>query len=89
MKSFSQYIAEAEQKLHPQALHVSYAGGGKYKVHAVGNQLSSGIKVGEHLNDTELDDATDMGAKIKHLKPPKPTPKAIPGHSVFGRAHND
>ena len=69
MKSFAQFIAEADQKLHPQALHVSDAGGGKYKVHAVGSQLSSGIKVGEHLSDTELDDATEMGAKIKNVKP--------------------
>lgn len=69
MKSFAQFIAEADQKLHPQALHVSDAGGGKYKVHAVGHKLADGIKVGEHLNDTELDDAAEMGAKIKHVKP--------------------
>lgn len=67
MKSFSQFFAEADQKLHPKALHVSDAGGGKYKVHAVGHKLADGIKVGEHLSDTELDDATEMGAKIKHL----------------------
>ena len=53
------------------ALHVkpvSVNGKTKYKVHAVGKELADGIKVGEHLSDTELDDATDMGAKIKHLK---------------------
>lgn len=49
-------------------LHVSSAGGGKYKVHSVGKNLSHGIKKGEHLSDSELDDAAEMGAKIKHVK---------------------
>lgn len=59
------------EAVHPMALHVkpvSVNGKTKYKVHAVGKELADGIKVGEHLSDTELDDATDMGAKIKHLK---------------------
>jgi hypothetical protein len=59
------------EAVHPMALHVkpvSVNGKTKYKVHAVGKELSDGIKVGEHLSDTELEDATDMGAKIKHLK---------------------
>lgn len=59
------------EAVHPMALHVkpvSLNGKTKYKVHAVGKELADGIKVGEHLSDTELDDATDMGAKIKHLK---------------------
>jgi hypothetical protein len=53
------------------ALHVKPVkvnGKTKYKVHAVGDHLKDGIKVGEHLSDTQLDDATEMGAKIKHLK---------------------
>lgn len=66
MKSFKVF---AEAVVHPMALHVSHEGGGKYKVHAVGSHLGDGIKVGEHLTDTHLDDATEMGAKIKHIKP--------------------
>lgn len=57
--------------LHPDALHVKpvkTAAGTKYKVHAVGKNFSGGIKVGEHLSDTELDDFSEMGGKIKHIK---------------------
>ena len=39
-----------------------------YHVHAVGKNFADGIKAGEHLSDSELDDATEMGAKIKHVK---------------------
>ena len=70
LKSFSKFIAEAKA-IHPYALHVSDAGQGKYKVHAVGSELADGIKVGEHLTDTHLDDAAEMGAKIKHIKEKK------------------
>lgn len=69
MKTFSQIIAEV--KLHPDALHVKHVkvdGKTQYKVHAVGSNFSDGIKVGEHLTDTHLDDASEMGAKIKHIK---------------------
>ena len=69
MKSFKSFIAEADQKVHPNAIHVSDAGGGKYKVHAVGSNHADGIKVGEHLSDTELDDFSEMGGKIKQVKP--------------------
>jgi len=41
---------------------------GKYRVHAVGKKYSDGIKAGEHLNDTELDDFAEMGGKVKHVK---------------------
>ena len=61
-------VYEEMSKLHPMALHVKDAGKGKYKVHAVGKHLSDGIKVGEHLSDSELDDAKEMGAKIKELQ---------------------
>jgi len=54
--------------VHPDALHVQHVGGGKYKVHAVGKNFASGIKAGEHLSDTELDDFSEMGGKIKHVK---------------------
>lgn len=60
-----------EKAVHPDAIHVSNAGGGKYKVHAVGKNFSHGIKVGEHLTDTHLDDFSEMGGKIKTVKPPK------------------
>lgn len=58
-------------KIHPDALHVKPAtvnGQTKYKVHAVGKNFSDGIKVGEHLSDTELDDFSEMGGKVKHMK---------------------
>ena len=61
-------VYEELSKVHPMALHVKDAGKGKYKVHAVGKHLADGIKVGEHLSDSELDDATEMGAKIKMIK---------------------
>jgi hypothetical protein len=50
--------------VHPKAIVVSHAGKGKYKVHEVGKHFADGIKVGEHLTDSELDDAAEMGAKI-------------------------
>lgn len=63
-------VYEESTKLHPMALHVSHVDSGmhkgKYKVHAVGKSLADSIDVGEHLSDTELDDAAEMGAKIKH-----------------------
>jgi hypothetical protein len=70
MKTLTQ-IMEATAKLHPDALHVSPVkvdGKTKYHVKAVGKNLADGIKVGEHLTDTHLDDASEMGAKIKHIK---------------------
>ena len=57
--------------VHPKAIHVSDAGGGKYKVHAVGKEFAHGIKVGEHLTDTHLDDFSEMGGKVKMVKPSK------------------
>jgi hypothetical protein len=62
-----------EASVHPMALHVkpvpgqSKNGQEVYKVHAVGPKVT-GIKVGEHLNDTELDDATEAGHKIKMVE---------------------
>ncbi len=65
-------LAEAVAAGHPPVkhneLHVSDAGSGKYKVHAVGKKFSSGIKVGEHLTDTHLDDFAEMGGKVKMMK---------------------
>ena len=61
-------VYEEVKELHPKALHVKDMGKGKYKVHAVGKSLAGGIKVGEHLSDSELDDADEMGAKIKMIK---------------------
>jgi len=61
-------VYEEMSKVHPMALHVKDVGKGKYKVHAVGKHLSDGIKVGEHLSDSELDDATEMGAKVKMIE---------------------
>jgi hypothetical protein len=63
-------VVLGEEAKHNE-VHVSDAGGGKYKVHAVGKKFSGGIKVGEHLNDTHLDDVSEMGGKIKMVKSKK------------------
>jgi hypothetical protein len=71
MKSLTEILEATAPKLHPDALHVTpvkVGGQTKYHVKAVGKNISHGIKVGEHLTDTHLDDATEMGAKIKHIK---------------------
>jgi 5'-3' exonuclease len=60
--------ATAPKQVHPDALHVQHVGGGKYKVHAVGKNFEHGVKPGEHLSDSELDDFSEMGGKIKHMK---------------------
>ena len=75
-----------EAVVHPMGLHVKpvkVGGKTKYQVHAVGKELSGGIKVGEHLTDTHLDDATEMGAKIKHLKENQMVDKTIELHDDF------
>lgn len=64
-------MVEETTAIHPSAIHVSPAPGNKYKVHAVGKKFASGIKVGEHLTDTHLDDFSEMGGKIKMVKAPK------------------
>ena len=61
------YEEKSTKRLHPMALHVQDVGKGKHKVHAVGDELSDGISVGEHLSDSELDDAVEMGAKLKRV----------------------
>ena len=75
-----------EASVHPMGLHVKpvkVGGKTKYQVHAVGKELGGGIKVGEHLTDTHLDDATEMGAKIKHLKENQMVDKTIELHDDF------
>lgn len=44
--------------------------GTHYKVHAVGKKLAAhgGIKVGERLSDTEVDDARESGIRVRHVK---------------------
>ena len=71
MKALKDILEATAGKVHPDALHVSPVkvdGKTKYQVKAVGKNFADGIKVGEHLTDTHLDDATEMGAKIKHIK---------------------
>ena len=58
-------IAEAME------MHVKMEPGGThYKVHKVGKKLAAhgGIKVGERLSDTEMDDAREMGVRVRHVK---------------------
>lgn len=56
-----------EAKVGDNHIHVQQVGN-KYKVHAVGKNFADGIKAGEHLSDSELDDFQEMGGKIKHVK---------------------
>ena len=61
---------ETMKGLHPMALHVTPVkkdGKTRYHVVKVGKDLEQHISKGEHLTDTELDDATEAGAKIKHV----------------------
>lgn len=61
---------ETVKGLHPMALHVmpvKSKGKTKYHVMKVGRDLEQHISKGEHLTDSELDDATEAGAKIKHV----------------------
>lgn len=70
-KEEQETIQHLSEEVHPDALHVKpvkMGGQTKYKVHAVGANHSDGIKVGEHLSDSELDDFSEMGGKIKHMK---------------------
>ena len=79
-------MEEKNKPIHPMGLHVKpvkVGGKTKYQVHAVGKELGGGIKVGEHLTDTHLDDATEMGAKIKHLKENQMVDKTIELHDDF------
>lgn len=63
-------VVLGEEAKHNE-VHVSDAGSGKYKVHAVGKKFADQIKVGEHLNDTELDDFSEAGGKVKMIKKKK------------------
>ena len=79
-------MEEENKPIHPMGLHVKpvkVGGKTKYQVHAVGKELGGGIKVGEHLTDTHLDDASEMGAKIKHLKENQMVDKTIELHDDF------
>ncbi len=58
-------IAEAME------MHVKMEPGGThYKVHKVGKKLAAhgGVKVGERLSDTEMDDARESGIRVRHVK---------------------
>jgi hypothetical protein len=68
-KTTKEEVEQFDEAVKPNELHVSDAGGGRYKVHAVGSNFADGIKVGEHLNDTHLDDFHEMGGKVKMIKP--------------------
>jgi len=84
-------IIEATKEMHPDGLHVTPVkmdGKTHYKVKAVGKNLADGIKVGEHLTDTHLDDAAEMGAKIKHIKE-EVINEGAEAHAQFQQYHND
>ena len=58
------------EAFHPMALHVKEVkkdGKTRYHVVKVGKDLEHHISKGEHLTDTELDDASEAGAKIKRV----------------------
>lgn len=66
MEAFEDDIAEAmEMHLKPHG-----TAGTHYTVHKVGKKLAKhgGIKVGEKLSDTQVDDARDSGVKVRHVK---------------------
>lgn len=70
LQSILSKLHAVKEEVHPDALHVSSVkkdGKQMYKVHKVGKNFASGIKAGEHLSDTELDDFHEMGGKIKHV----------------------
>jgi len=65
---------DMNEAVHPDAVHVSMVkkdGKPMYKVHKVGSNFSDKIKKGEHLSDTDLDDFSDMGGMVKHIKESK------------------
>lgn len=71
MSSMMKKAKDMKEEVHPDALHVSMVKKDNkpmYKVHKVGLNFSDKIKKGEHLSDTELDDFSDMGGKVKHIK---------------------
>lgn len=71
LQSVLNKMKSVKEEIHPDALHVSPVkkdGKQMYKVHKVGKNFSDGIKAGEHLSDSELDDAHEMGCKIKQIK---------------------
>lgn len=60
------------EKVLPHEIHISHSDKKKnglpaYRVHAVGSKFAHGVKAGEHLTDTELDDYHEMGGKVKML----------------------
>ena len=63
---------KSEDLLEAMEMHLKPHGtaGTHYKVHAVGKKLAAhgGIKVGERLSDTEVDDARDSGIRVRHMK---------------------
>lgn len=64
-------LEEQADTIHPNHIHVERVEGNKYKVHRVGKNWADGVNPGEHLNDTHLDDLSEMGARIKLIKPAK------------------
>jgi hypothetical protein len=56
---------EALNEVKDHEIHVTPHKDGGYVVKAVGKKFAEGVKVGERLTDTHLDDASEMGAKIK------------------------
>lgn len=92
MKPLKDILEATASKLHPDALHVSPVkvdGQTKYRVKAVGKNFAHGIKPGEDLDDTHLDDATEMGAKIKHIKEEVDLQEGAEAHAQFQQYHND
>lgn len=61
-------IEELDEAADSSTIHVQPVGGGKYKVHKVGDKFKDHVKQGEHLTDTDLDDFQEMGGKVKHVK---------------------
>lgn len=64
-------VEELDEAADSSTIHVQPVGGGKYKVHKVGDTFKDRVKQGEHVSDTDLDDFQEMGGKVKHVKAAK------------------
>lgn len=70
VQKFKQFVTEAKE-VHPNGIHIGpyekHDNKHGHKVLAVGHKLKGRIKVGEVLSSTEVDDAHEVGVKVKHI----------------------
>lgn len=66
MSILNKAIESLKSSINEGTVHVTPVKGGRF--HVVRSTVE-GIGVGEKLNDSELDDISEMGHKIKHVEP--------------------